>query len=121
MAKFLVLTYGSLRQGEYNHDRFKSVHGKGYEYKRTMVLDGFDLYSLGPYPGIKEGKNKLEVDLFECSEDCYRSIRGMELGAGYSEKTISLPEGESVIYMYEGSVNPNELVVDGNWKNRNNK
>lgn len=116
--KKLVLVYGSLRPNEYNHNRFKDVYGEEYDHKRSLELDGYDLYSLGSYPGIKEGKNKLKVDLFECSDKCYSSIRGMELGAGYSEKVIELPEGNAVIYMYNGRVSEDRIVENGDWVNR---
>jgi len=117
--KKLVLTYGSLRVGEYNHDSFKRQYKEGYKYVKSLELDGYDLYSLGSYPGIKEGSGKLKVDLFECSKECYMSIRGMELGAGYSEKVIELEEGGAVLYLYDHSVKQDRIVEDGDWVNRN--
>lgn len=118
--KKLVLVYGSLRQNEYNHDSFKRSYKEGYTYKRSLTLEGYDLYSLGPYPGIKEGKGNLKVELFECSPQCYNSIRGMELGAGYTEKEIKLPEGNAVVYMYNGYVDPARKVENGDWLSRKN-
>ena len=116
----LVLTYGSLRVGEYNHDGFKRRYGDEYQFVRSLELDGFDLYSLGPYPGIKAGENKLKVDLFRCSNTCYSSIKSMELGAGYTEKVIELEEGNAVIYMYNGNINKDRIVKSGDWVNRKN-
>ena len=111
----LILVYGSLRQGAYNHNRFKSIYKEDYDFKRSLELNNYNLYSLGSYPGIKDGKNSLKVELFECSEFCYNNIKAMELGAGYSERIIALDEGNAVIYMYEGRVSEDRIVESGDW------
>lgn len=110
------LVYGSLRNKEYNCKRFQNYYPGGFNYESTTTVKGFDLFDLGSYPGIKRSSNpdkELTVDIFNCSEECYRSIRAMELGAGYSELLINLEGVDHVIYLYNG--NPTKLVESGDW------
>lgn len=75
-----ILVYGSLRNGMYNNSR---IFGSNREPIETIVMEGYDLYSLGSYPAIKKGDNKVVMELLEVSEEEYERIERMELGAGY--------------------------------------
>lgn len=114
-----ILVYGSLRKDEYNYQSFKKLFGDEYNYIRTIKIKGFDLFSFGAYPGIKESENldqELTVDIMECSEDCHKAITRMELGAGY--KIVTVKDDEDIdcdIYVYEYSVNNCKKVNSGDW------
>jgi gamma-glutamylcyclotransferase (GGCT)/AIG2-like uncharacterized protein YtfP len=121
-----ICVYGSLRVGEYNYNYFKSRYGEDMKYIRTVMLEGYKLYSLGSYPGIKEsqGVETLLVDILEVSEDLYYSITEMELGAGYSCKQLNIDGIDTTLYVYEGPVSDKNLVESGDWSNylkENNK
>lgn len=115
-SKKRILTYGSLRKNEYNFDRFKAIYGPNFNYLSSIIIKGYDLYDLGSYPGIKESENPnkdLQVDIMECGDDCYNSIKRMELGAGYTTKNIEIDGEDHTIYIYQG--NPRKLVESGDW------
>ena len=113
-----IITYGSLRKGEYNFDRFP-----GLKWLGTYQLQGYKLYSLGPYPGIKHTGNNtdlLTVDLIDCgSSKTKETIDNMELGAGYSKKELTLESGtKGTLYLYDGNINESNLVPSGDWTKR---
>jgi gamma-glutamylcyclotransferase (GGCT)/AIG2-like uncharacterized protein YtfP len=110
-----VAVYGSLRKDEYNYTRFRHSFGPGINYIKTIEIEGFDLYSLGQYPGIIKGDNKLIVDILKVTEEVGNVIDGMEYGAGYISEMINV-EGDLVkIYIYDGSVDSEKLVESGDW------
>lgn len=100
-----VCVYGSLREGEYNFDRFKQYYGDNIKSIGSYIIEGFDLYNLGSYPGVKlsiNNKQPLTVDILECSEECFNGINRMELGAGYHAHNITIDDNDCVIYIYDG-------------------
>lgn len=117
MFKQLCLFYGSLRQGEYNQKYFD------YKFIRTVVLEGYKLYSLGSYPGIKKTNNpddKLVCDLVLVENKAeFQSLDNMEIGAGYSRELIQLEEGEAILYLYDYEVRKEDLIAHGDWVKRN--
>lgn len=111
-----ILVYGSLRNGEYNFERFKDYFPNGIEYVKTTTIKGFDLHSLGSYPGIVPSDNpekELVVDVMNCNNQCFYSIDGMERGAGYKAQEVIVDNVPHTIYVYKG--NPNRLVESGDW------
>lgn len=110
-----ILVYGSLRKGEYNYEYFKN----GMEYVKTVEIPNYKLYSLGAYPGIKESNNNEDIlicDLMKITdESCGEGVHRMEVGAGYSYKTINIDGIDATIYPYEGNVRDEDLVVSGDW------
>lgn len=116
----LIAVYGSLRKGEYNQEG-----RNGMKYLSTHEIDGYELYSFGSYPGIKEGKGKLTVDIFECTDQCKKSIDWMEIGAGYVIKPITIEGKECDLYVYNHDVEGYTKVESGDWstylKNKKNE
>lgn len=113
-----IAVYGSLRKDEYNYNRFMNYFKDGLEYVKTSVVDSWDLYDLGSYPGIKEAtkpNNGLVIDVMECSERCFDAIEGMELGAGYRAEEIMVEGDLCTIYVYEGRTRDESLVKSGDW------
>lgn len=113
-----ILTYGSLRKGEYNYERFRQYFKNGLNHVDTVIIKGFDLYDLGSYPGIKisdDPEKELTVDIMGCSQECYDSIQRMELGAGYSNYPVNINGEDITIYLYHGYTQENRLVKHGDW------
>lgn len=111
-GKIDILVYGSLRKGEYNNPYFNM------EYVKTFELPGFKMYSLGYYPGIKESNKKTDkivVDHFRVTPESFRRITNMELSAGYSLKKVNVNNKDYWIYIYNGYVNEEDRVKDGDW------
>ena len=107
-----IATYGSLRAGEYNFKRMK-LFGE-INYISTTTIEGWDLFSLGPYPGIKPGKGTIVIDLLECDDKVYQYIHAMELGAGYIEREININGELYKIYEYTGNT-WTEVIPTGDW------
>ena len=124
-----ILVYGSLRKTEYNNT------GRGMEYLETGKLPGFDLYSLGSYPGIKPGKGEVVVEAFKCDSETALGIYRMEIGAGYTTKTYTVAdlrklgfkleqfkEDETfIVYPYDHEVEEDWKVEHGDWCAREDK
>lgn len=114
-----IVVYGSLREGEYNADRFRRNYGaENFKYIRTTTITGYNIFDLGSYPGLKisnDPNSKVIVDIMEVSDECFQSIEWMEHGAGYS--TIKVVDDETgqkfPAYMYEYSAT--DLVESGDW------
>lgn len=85
-----IAVYGSLKKGRYNHPILQDS-----EHVKDIKITG-TLYSLGSYPAIVEdGDNEYDAEVYEVSEDVYRRVRDMEIGAGYKEVDI---DGAIVYY-----------------------
>lgn len=116
MSKKRILTYGSLRKGEYNFERMKATY-PDLTFIGTSEIKGYDLFDLnGSYPGIKSSQDPektLVVDMMECGESCFNSINRMELGANYTAETVMVNEIPHTIYVYQGSAR--KLVESGDW------
>lgn len=118
--KVKIAVYGSLRLNEYNYNAFVRYHGEdNMKYIKTITSKGFDLIDLGSYPGIKVSQNpdaSVVFDIMECSNECYRDIEGMELGAGYSKIIIRDEDNNdgyiAFLYDYPGS---DVIVESGDW------
>ena len=92
-----MLFFGSLRKNSkrgYNFNRC----GK-QTYIETITLDGFDMYSLGPYPAICKGDGKIVCELHSVDERTFLSISGMERGAGYTEEVLKVGDIDASIWM----------------------
>ena len=88
-----LFVYGTLKKGEYNHSYLK--HSK---YIDEAMLSGYTLYNTGyGYPAAveKEGGH-ITGEVYEVSDQEYKYIRSMELGAGYNEEDL----GDFIIYTY---------------------
>jgi gamma-glutamylcyclotransferase (GGCT)/AIG2-like uncharacterized protein YtfP len=118
IIKNYVFVYGSLRPGEYNYSRFKEYYNDEINHVKKAEIKGYDLYSLGSYPGIVKGNNKLIGDILEVSNEVKNALDNMEFGAGYTEEFINIDGIECSIYVYEGGVNKNNLVKSGDWVKR---
>lgn len=115
----LILVYGSLRQAHYN------FQGTGNKVIRTFRLPGFALFTFpnySPYPMIvPKAGSEVTVELQQCPDkETKDSLDAMEKGAGYSLQTVSLPEGDATLYVYNASydqlVNNNyQLIKSGDW------
>jgi len=119
-----IAVYGSLRQKEYNLQRFQSMFGaENMVYKTTVEVPNFKLYSLhgGAYPGIKKSiddSDTIQVDLFEVAEEVYDAINAMEIGANYIPERITVGNETYTIWVYRGMIEPQNYIKSGDWSTR---
>lgn len=113
-----LLVFGSLRQNSkrgYNFNRFG-----GQEYIKDIELNGFEMYNLGSYPAICEGEGKIKCELHSVKEEAANYIERMEIGAGYTGKTIKTELNgqivDATIYTWPKSrLQKYNRIESGNW------
>ena len=119
--ELIMALYGSLRNGLYNNRRF-DLQNKS-EFLGTTKVEGYALYSLGPYPGIYPSENSsviVEVRKFSGKQqlEVAKSIDYMELFGGYHREYVDLEiEGQKIkgfIYVYDEKPE-SEIIQHGDW------
>lgn len=119
--EIVMALYGSLRNGLYNNRRF-DLQNKS-EFLGTAKIEGYALYSLGPYPGIYPSEDSLvivEVRRFSGKQqlEVAKSIDYMELFGGYHREYVNLEiEGQKIkgfIYVYDQKPE-SEIIEHGDW------
>jgi len=115
MSNKKLLVYGSLREGEYNYERFncKTV-------KTGIPLEGFILVDRGPYPYAvpkdKGYKNTtIIVDIIDVDERTAKSIEYMEIAAGYRKINVTLDGENYPMYVYNYYPDGGPVVESGDW------
>lgn len=122
--KILVAVYGSLRSDMSNHDLLKTSEYLG-EFKTEPV---FSLYSLGGYPGLKEGGNtSVVMEVYAVDETVAKRVdqlEGYEEGRPatfYDKINIETPYGTAGVYTYVNPIPEDRLVESGDWKEHRNQ
>lgn len=103
-----IATYGSLRAGYWNHDRYGLQHAT--RHADGVVKGGmFKSNSKGMwYPFLfKDGECDARyvrdhvVEVYEIPESIFQSIRRMEEGSGYKTETVMVNDVECYIFWAE--------------------
>ncbi|WP_440946406.1 gamma-glutamylcyclotransferase family protein [Methanosarcina sp. T3] len=119
--ELVMALYGSLRNGLYNNRRFDLQNRS--EFLGTIKIDGYALYSLGPYPAVYPSENGsvvAEVRRFSGKKqlEVAKSIDYMELFGGYHREYVNLelPEKKlrGIIYVYDEKPET-EKIQHGDW------
>ncbi len=117
-----MFVYGSLKKGFFNHSLISE--NPRNRFIRKGFIEGYKLYLLWSYPGIKPSSNadKVYVELYSLSDEVFERIDRMEKGAGYTAVEVEDDEGEKgILYVYNGEVKENNLVPFGQWTKENEK
>lgn len=122
--KKLIAVYGSLRKNCGNDHLLKTSEYLG-EFKTEPV---FSLYSLGGYPGLKEGGNtSVVMEVYAVDETVAKRVdqlEGYEEGRPatfYDKINIKTPYGTAGVYTYVNSIPEDRLVESGDWKEHRNQ
>lgn len=99
----------------------------------VMTLNGWQMFSLGGYPGIKESEDRDDLIVVnvlrrgeECSDEQWQSIiSGFDRYEGYRETDeqgslylrgrVSTCNGYAYIYTYNHSLEGRERIENGDW------
>jgi gamma-glutamylcyclotransferase (GGCT)/AIG2-like uncharacterized protein YtfP len=117
----IIALYGSLRNGLYNCRRFDLQNRS--EFLGMTKVQGYALYSLGPYPGIYPSEESFvvaEVRRFSGKEqlEVAKSIDYMELFGGYHREYVDIEiEDRKIrgfIYVYDEKPET-EKIEHGDW------
>lgn len=103
-----IAVYGTLKKGFYNHrwlgenPKFlgtDTVSGSMYmrhESYPVLVIDGY--LPQGNYHGSEFNRIAHEIEVYEVSDERYRAVAGMEMGAGYDVTNIQTKYGTASIF-----------------------
>jgi gamma-glutamylcyclotransferase (GGCT)/AIG2-like uncharacterized protein YtfP len=108
-----VGVYGTLKKGYSNHRLLEN-----YTFIGTELVKGFDLYDLGPFPGIKLGDNQVFIEIYEVNDqeglDRLDSLEGYPYL--YDKTTVTTKWGEVLLYVYNRELRDNDkLIKNGFW------
>ena len=118
-----VAVYGTLKRGNHNH----RVMGDS-EYIGTARISGFEMYSLGGFPGVLPGEGEITVEIFRVNNtrdaeyiyrlEGYNGVRGHHRNSFYDTTDISVNiDGQDYtaeMFIYKGG-RLNSRVESGEW------
>jgi gamma-glutamylcyclotransferase (GGCT)/AIG2-like uncharacterized protein YtfP len=115
--KKLVAVYGSLRKGLGNHRVLQDSVQVGED-----TIQGWDMFSLGGFPGIKSGPGSIVIEVYEVvSEGVARGLDSLEGYRGenspnnfYDKETVVTKYGNAEIYTLQEGYDGGK-VEGGNW------
>lgn len=126
-----LAVYGTLRIGASAEPQHLLEEGLLVN-EGVMVLNGWAMYGLGGYPGIKPAgqESTIVVDVlrrsYTCTEDQWQSIiqgfdryegyrEGQESSSLYIRRTVHTCNGSAYMYEYNHSTDGRERIESGDW------
>jgi len=122
-----VFVYGSLKKGFHNNRVLGDAQLVG-----TGNIDGYDMYSLGGYPGIVVGSGNVKGEVYEITD---KHLPWLDRLEGYSENwkpddcmylrqrvTVDMDQPypddllQAWVYIYNGDVSRRKKIEDGVWQ-----
>lgn len=118
MTNIPIFVYGTLKSGQYNHERLglDRVPFIG----KAVTIDKYDLYDLGVFPGLCDGNtSNVKGECYSVSQQAFRDIDIMERYAGYKPRKIPvLIDGnrmDAVAWIYQEGGLGGTLIESGEW------
>ena len=108
----IVMVYGTLKRGFYNHNWMEEN-----TYLGKVVLRGYKMYTNEHYTAIVKGGNQDDEiigELYEINSDVFDSIAAMEFRAGYHINEIGLEVNGNKIIVPVFAMDKEQ--IDDNWK-----
>lgn len=114
-----VAVYGSLRKGLGNHRVLGESKLIGKEW-----IPNYEMFSLGSFPGIRDGKGAIYVEIYEVDSDTLERLDTLEgyhaknsVNNFYDKEEVSTKFGDALIYTLQGErYKRSPIVSSGNWK-----
>jgi gamma-glutamylcyclotransferase (GGCT)/AIG2-like uncharacterized protein YtfP len=113
----IVAVYGSLREGFGNHRILE-----GSEKLGTHWVPGYEMFSLGAYPGVRKGNTHVFTEVYTVDKptmerlDMLEGFRGEGESNFYDRVEVDTPHGTAYMYTLEDEVyKQSEPVDSGNW------
>lgn len=128
MSQYLFV-YGTLKRGFYNHTILLDYKGNDSTFIRELSLPGYDMYSLGGFPGVVLGKGQITGELYKVNDEILcRTDRLEGVNAKFPYKGLYRREKARMIsedqfgtwnywiYLYNGDVSTRQKIEDGVWR-----
>ena len=120
-----IFVYGTLMAGEYNHKLISSQKREG-----EGSIRGFDLYSLGRYPGIRPSEHADHVvygEVYLVDDSTLEQVNILE-GEGslyiLQHAEVTMDDGSEVtagVYVYNHDCPESSRIHSGSWKSGRKK
>ena len=121
MSSRYIFVYGTLKKGERAHSYLEKAY-----YIGEGEIEGFCLYDLGEYPGIKRCNGKVKGEVYLVDENTLKILDEYE-GKDYKriEVEVKMKNGRKIkawCYEYLGEVKEENRILNDQWKSsKNNK
>ena len=109
-----IIVYGSLRRKQgYSH---WMTNG---QWLGDHQIDGYELYSLGLYPGVVAGKGRVYCEVYRIDASTLGELDALRTKGGeYKRQLMQTPYGSAWLYVYQRSVAGKKQIVSGDWLRR---
>ncbi|SFN04545.1 Uncharacterized conserved protein YtfP, gamma-glutamylcyclotransferase (GGCT)/AIG2-like family [Izhakiella capsodis] len=109
-----IIVYGSLRREQGNSHWMTNGQWLG-----DHVIDGYELYSLGHYPGVIKGMGKVYCEVYRIDATMLAELDALRSKGGeYKRELTSTPYGSAWLYVYQHSMAGRKRIVSGDWLQR---
>jgi gamma-glutamylcyclotransferase (GGCT)/AIG2-like uncharacterized protein YtfP len=108
-----IAVYGSLKEGDFNHDRWL----RGIKPIGWQRIEGFDMYDLGMFPYVvrSDYRDCITVEVYEVPDDVAADIERMERGAGYDMVTVQTKWGDADMFVFSEQRHDLHFKRDKEW------
>ncbi|MER2497572.1 gamma-glutamylcyclotransferase [Vibrio neptunius] len=111
----LLFVYGTLRQGESNHNYLVGSQCLGH----FETLPNYALYDLGAYPAVIEGHGSILGEVYLIDGETLSKVDQLEdVPIEYRREQIETPFGEAWIYLYQDGSKLDTIISSGDWCQR---
>ncbi len=109
-----VAVYGSLKRGFHNNPILSTSTFKGVD-----VIEGWNMVSLGAFPGIFKGEGVVHIEVYEVEEEEMERLDRLEgYPTFYNRTQVDTEHGKAWIYYLNNPSrysNSERLVEGGKW------
>ncbi|EIB97197.1 MULTISPECIES: gamma-glutamylcyclotransferase [Pantoea] len=109
-----IIVYGSLRRKQGNSHWMTNAQWLG-----DHQIEGFELYSLGHYPGVIEGNGAVQCEVYRIDASTLAELDALRTKGGeYKRFLTQTPFGSAWLYVYQRSVAGRQRITSGDWLKR---
>ncbi|MEA1063364.1 gamma-glutamylcyclotransferase [Erwinia sp. HR93] len=109
-----IFVYGSLRRKQGNSHWMTNAQLLGDHRE-----EGYQLYSLGHYPGAVPGAGSVYGEVYRIDASTLAELDALRTKGGeYQRRLIQTPYGGAWMYVYQRPVDLLTLITSGDWSDR---
>lgn len=109
-----IIVYGSLRRKQGNSHWMTHAQWLG-----DHQIEGYELYSLGHYPGVITGEGTVYCEVYRIDASILAELDALRTkGEEYKRFLIQTPFGSAWLYVYQRSVSGRQRIMSGDWLKR---
>ncbi|MEG3110416.1 MULTISPECIES: gamma-glutamylcyclotransferase [Pantoea] len=109
-----IIVYGSLRRKQGNSHWMTNAQWLG-----DYPIEGFELYSLGHYPGVIQGNGTVHCEVYRIDASTLGELDALRTKGGeYKRHLMQTPFGSAWLYVYQRSVAGRQRITSGDWLKR---